>query len=304
MRNLDFVKQTFRDHFTEICERFEDERELLFPENDEEGVFPHFFFKEGAQIQENWTEEIIEIRFNEELIKSHILDNSEWDLEFIENYVKQIANHEYGHTITLENMFLLYPRDTRHIVMEKNIREITKDDRLRCFTESNSIPPEFFSLRNIDLQYFEEIFGDYWANIKVREDIDENPPEQCLEERIVGFQGLQPGHINTKTSLDLLLYSQLFFIHDRWNVLEEIMSESNLDQLLLVYKNINSFFDKIIKLNENFDFMEEDLVVLARILETLNYQELIFENRLTNQDKRKLRGFISRLREKENNLNG
>jgi len=45
--------------------------------------------------------------------------------------------------------------------------------------------------------------------------------------------------------------------------------------------------------------MEEDLVELARNLETLNYSEIIFKNRITNQDKTKLRIFINRLREKE-----
>ncbi len=302
MRNLEFIKQTFKDHFNEIYERLEDERELLFPEDDENGVIPHFFFKEDANIQENWTEELIEIRFNENLINSHIIDNSEWDLEFIENYVKQIANHEYGHTITLESIFLLFPRDTRHILMEKNIREITRDDLTRCYAETRSCPPEFLTLRNINLQMLEEIFMDFWANIQVCEIIDENPPEQSLVERIKGFYGLTPEVINPKTSMDLLLYTQLFFIHDRWNQLDDIMSEAELDQLLLLYKSINTLFYKIIKLNENFDTMEEDLVGLARILESLDYQELVFDNRLNSQDRMKLRAFSSRLREKEKNL--
>lgn len=80
--NLDFIKRTFKDHFNDIYEQFEDKRELSYPEDDEDGVFPHFKFKENAIVQGNWTDEIIEIRFNEEIINSHIIDNSEWILNF------------------------------------------------------------------------------------------------------------------------------------------------------------------------------------------------------------------------------
>lgn len=221
------------------------------------------------------------------------------DIEFLENYIKEIANHEYGHTITLRSIFCLFPKDNRHILMEKNIKDITKDDLTRCYVDSKCYPLEFHKLQNIDLQIFEEIFLDFWANMMVCDKIDDNPPEQILNERLNGFYGITPIDINRKTSLKLLLFTQLFFIHDRWHILEEIMRESELDKLLWLYKCINVFYNNIIKFNGDFDSMEEDLVELARNLETLNYSEIIFKNRITNQDKTKLRTFINRLREKE-----
>ena len=296
MRNLDFIKRTFKDHFHDIYEWFEDERELSYPEDNEDGVFPHFFFKENAIVQGNWTDEIIEIRFNEKNINSRIIDNSEWDIEFIENYIREIANHEYGHTITMETIFYLYPKDTRHILMSKNPKEITKKDLERCYAESKCFYP---NVRKIDLDFFEHIFLDYWANLKVRYEINGNPPEALLKDRLDGSEAILPFSIKKYPSrylLELLLYSQLFFIHDKWDMLVEIFNESKLDQLLLLYKTINIFFDKIIEINEDFDSMEELLFELLIILEKLNYKDIILKNRLNNQDKRALRTFISRIR--------
>jgi len=179
-----------------------------------------------------------------------------------------------------------------------NLDDITKDDLTRCYVESNCYYLEFFNLKNIDLNFFEHIFLDFWANLKVCDEIDEYP-EECLNEFLNGFYGLTPQVINTKTSLKLLLYTQLFFIHDKWDLLVEIIRESELDQLLQLYNIINGIFNKIIELNDDFDSMEEDLVDLARKLETLNYHEIIFNNQLTNQDRRKLEAFVGRLREKE-----
>ncbi len=296
MKNLDFIKRTFKDDFNDIYKRFEEKRELFFPEDNEKGVFPHFLFKENAIVQENWTDEVIEIRFNDEFIKENTLTNSEWSVEFLEDYIREIANHEYGHTITMKSIFYLYSKDTRHILMDKNPNEITKKDLERCYAESKCFYP---NLMKIDLNIFEHIFLDYWANLKVRYEIDGNPPETLLKYRLDGFKAILPFSIKNYPSryfLELLLYSQLFFIHDKWNMLVEIFNESKLDQLLLFFKIINSFFDKIIEINEDFDSMEELLFELVIILEKLNYEDIILKNRLNNQDKRALQTFISKIR--------
>lgn len=297
MRNIEFIKQTFNVRFKEICERFEDDRELFFPEYEEDGIIPHFLFKQNALIQENWTEDIIEIRFNEKMITSYIIDNAEWDIEFIERYVQELANHEYGHTITLESVFYLYPKDTRYILINKLPNEITEEDLRRCFTESKCFYP---NVHKIDLNFFETVvFLDYWANLKVRYEIDHHPPEALLRDRLEGSRAIIPFHMKKESKkyfLELLLYSQIFFIHDKWDMLVGIYHESELDQLLHLYKIINSFFDKIIEINEDFDPMEDLLFDLIKSLERLNYLDIILENRLNNQDKGVLRSFINRLR--------
>ncbi|KKM07889.1 hypothetical protein LCGC14_1729460, partial [marine sediment metagenome] len=67
-KNIYFIKKSFIVRFKNLHKKFNNKREIFFPESDEKGKFPHTFFKEDAQIQANWTEDIIEIRFNEELI--------------------------------------------------------------------------------------------------------------------------------------------------------------------------------------------------------------------------------------------
>ena len=266
MRNIEFIKQTFKDHFNEIYERFEDDRELLYPEHEEDGIIPHFLFKQNALIQENWTKDVIEIRFNEKMINSYIIDNTEWDIEFIERYIQELANHEYVHTITLESVFYLYPKDTRHILLNKIPNEIIEEDLNRCYAESKCFYP---NVNKINLNFFEVVvFLDYWANLKVRYEIDHHTPETLLRDRLDGTRVIIPFHIKNnpkKYFLELLLYSQLFFIHDKWDMLVEIYHESELDHLLLLYKTINSFFDKIIEINEDFDSMEELLFDLIEL---------------------------------------
>ncbi len=300
MRDLEVIKRTFKDHFKNIYKQFEDERELFFPEDNEVGVFPHFFFEENAVVKENWTNQVIEIRFNDEFLKELIITHTDWSIEFLKDYIKEVANHEYGHTLTMESVFYLYPKDTRHILVNKNPNEITNKDLERTFAESKCLYP---NVKKIDLNFFEKIvFLDYWANLKVCYEIDSNPPEALLQERLDGSKAIIPFSIinyPSKYLLELLLYSQLFFIHDKWDILAEIYNESKLDQLLLLYKIINSFFDKIIEISEDFDSIEELLFDLLEILENLNYKDIVLKNRFNNQDKQSLRSFISRIRGNE-----
>ena len=300
MNDLEVIKHTFKDQFKNIYKQFEDERELFFPEDNEVGIFPHFFFEENAVVQENWTSEVIEIRFNDEFLKELTNTHSDWNIDFLKDYIKEVANHEYGHTLTMESIFYLYPKDTRHILLNKNPSEITKKDLKRTYAESKCFYP---NVKKVDLNFFEKIvFLDYWANLKVRYEIDSNPPEALLKERLDGSKAILPFSIinyPSKYLLELLLYSQLFFIHDKWELLVGIYDESNLDQLLFLYKTINSIFDKIIEISEDFDSMEELLFDLLEILERLNYKDIILKNRLNNQDKQSLRSFISRIRGNE-----
>ena len=299
-KNLESIKKIFIDHFKKLHNTFHDTRELFFPNEPEKGIFPHFFFKKDSLVQVNWTENVIEIRFNKSVIKSQIINNTFWNESNVRNYFVEIANHEYGHTISLKSIFHWFPMDTRQILIDKNLEDISNEDIIKCYSESKTVYPEFVNLRNINLQFFEEIFLDFWANLIVRDKINDKPPEETLRDRLSGFYELNPNMINSSTNLELLLYTQHFFIYDRWEDLERIFTVSNLKQLLFLYKSINILFNKIIQFNINFDLMEEDLVKLAKTLETLKYEDIILNNRFTNQDKRKLKAFIGILKKKKN----
>ena len=73
-KDLDLIKNNFITHFKNFQEQFNDTREFSFPESNEKGKIPLTFFKEDAMIQAKWTENIIEIRFNEELITKEIIE--------------------------------------------------------------------------------------------------------------------------------------------------------------------------------------------------------------------------------------
>ena len=138
MKKLDILKNTFEIHFKNLMNLFNDTRIIYFSTNENERIFPNIELPLDIYhtVGVFWHKNIIEIKFNDEIIEKAYLKNSNKSLPYLKNTMKQIANHEYGHTLQFISMFYRLPQDTRDIILKKNPKDISKEDLIRCINNS------------------------------------------------------------------------------------------------------------------------------------------------------------------------
>ncbi len=307
MTNLDKIKEVFKIHFKKLMNRFDDSRIIHFSNKGNNSLFPNFELPLDLHhtIGVYWHKNIIQIQYNDKMIEEVYLNKT---IDHIENLIKQIANHEYGHTLQFNSMFYRLPRDTRNDILIKNPKEISKEDLIKNINYSNDrMITGQVKCKNVHYAQIDDIFQDFWANSIVISKIDKTPPEEMIRNRfdsLIINNCLHPDNIfnseilYNKRIFELLLYSQEFFFYDRWDNLENLYIKHNLKKLVRFYNFINLFFKKILDINNNFDNMRDDLIDLTLILDKINYKLLLFENKFQTKDIRVLAEFRDILKKK------
>lgn len=306
---LGLLKKSFKKRFIDIVDKFNDTREIVFLNNRDDSKFWFLHRMQHEYVAVSWTETFIEVKFNDNLIVENFLMNQRLNDDFLQNYFIRVANHEYGHTISYKSVFYsLFPEDTRHIVMNKSIDEITENDIEYCFKTSKSEFVELLSLKNLDIALFQRNFIEFWANLMVYEKIDDNPPNEFLSERLkdltsenyLSYSVLCNPTVKLNENIFLLLgYTGEFFIFDKWQDLIEIFTKRNLNKLLDFYRYINSFFHKILEINDEFDLMRADIIELSKIMDKIDYNDLVKNNKINSKNRQLLRFYINYLKNKE-----
>lgn len=308
MTNLDKIKEIFKIHIKKLMNRFDDSRIIHFSNKGDESLFPSFELPLDLHhtIGVYWHKNIIQIQYNDKIIEEVYLNKN---IDHIDNLIKQIANHEYGHTLQFKSMFYRLPRDTRNDILIKNPKEISKEDLIKCINNSNDrMITEQEKCKNVHYAQIDDIFQDFWANSIVFSKIDKTPPEEMIKNRLDSLiinDCLYPDNIFRKDILynkrifELLLYTQEFFFYDRWDNLENLYIERNLGKLLRFYHFMNLFFKRILDSNNNFDNMRDDLIDLTLILDKINYKLVLFENKFKTNDIKVLIEFRDFLKNKK-----
>lgn len=296
MEKLDILKKTFENHFRELMNLFNDSRTIYLSSNKEQGIFPRIEMPLDLHhtVGVFWHKNKVEIIFNDKILEEVYLKKLGVSLAYLKNTFKQIADHEYAHTIQFKSMFYRLPQDTRDNILKKNPKDIFKEDLIKSINNSNDrMITENNKCKNIHYAQIDDIFQDFWANSIVFSKIDRTPPKEMLKNRIDGMinnECLYPNNIlhkeipYNKRVFELLLYTQEFFIFDRWDKLENLFKKYNLERLLSFYRYINLFFQKILDINNNFDNMRDDLIDLTLILDKINYNSIILENKIERKD--------------------
>lgn len=185
IEKLEILKNSFKDQFIKLISKFNDKREICFLKDNEDSRFWFLKKLQHEYVAVSWTETLIEIKFNNDLIIKSFIQNPNYDIIFSKNYFKRVANHEYGHTISYKSVFYsLFPKDTRHLILNKNLLDITVKDIAHCFNSSNSEFVKLLKLRNVDIALIQMIFVEFWANLMVYEKIDNVPPMEFLNKRL------------------------------------------------------------------------------------------------------------------------
>lgn len=306
---LELLKKSFKKQFLKLVSRFNDNRKISFLKNNEKSKF--WFLKQMQQeyVAVSWTETLIEVKFNDNLIFEKFIKNQNFDAIFLQNYFKRVANHEYGHTISYKSVFYsLFPEDTRHLLLSKKLESITERDIDFCFRSSKSEYIRLLSLKNIDVALIQRIFIEFWANLMVYEKIDDSPPDELLSKRLKNFISINfltyatlcnPTVKYNQNIFLLLEFTGEFFIFKKWQNLIKLFTSRNLNKLLDFFRYINSFFQKILEINYDFDSVREDLLELIKTLNKMDYNEIVAKNVISSKDRHLIISYINYIKNKE-----
>jgi len=152
------------------------------------------------------------------------------------------------------------------------------------------------SLQKINFDLIGRIFRDFYADFLVFHKIDKSVPSESLKidySEILDYlksesilnPNFRTGFIYTaqpkkfKNIFIILLLSRKFFIFHKWDLLISIFKKYKLYNFLKFLYLINLIFQTIIENNQNYDSMNYDLIQLAKLLDFIDYEDLILKNK-------------------------
>ncbi len=303
---LDLLKKSFKKQFLALISIFNDTRKIYFLNYNDKSKFSFIPRMQHELVAVSWTETLIEVKFNDILIIKNFIKNHSFHIKFLFNYFKRVANHEYGHTISYNSVFYsIFPEDTRHYLLTKDLENITEKDVDFCFRSSESEYVKLLSLKNVDIGLIQRTFIEYWANTMVYKKIDNSPPSEILDERLRDFTSkifltyevlCNPTVKYNENIFRLLGYTGEFFIFNKWQELINIFTDRKLNKLLDLFRYINSFFQKILEGHHDFDSKRESLLELVKILNTFDYCKIVSKNVISSEDRKQLISYINYLK--------
>lgn len=237
--------------------------------------------------------------------------------KFYEKVVKQIARHEYGHSFLSKTEFDSYPKEVRDFLKEIKCDDIfevpeNKIDELKETFRNSDYGKIDKILENIQLDSVEKMLKEFHADYSANKKIDNTPPLESLKLDVYAFQeglsDLPKWQENFYHGEDfgvkelsqyfffLLILTQIFYVYNSWNLLKAVFKEFNLEKLLGIFHILNQILYKIVIKSEKFDGMRKYLYELAKILDSLHFEKLFFENDLDQENLALLKNYIQTLK--------
>ncbi len=163
-------------------------------------------------------------------------------------------------------------------------------------------------------------FKEFHANYSVLEKIDNTLPKEVLRWK---YNQLEPiiknlhskkeiiiENIKNRENYRVLKRNEYFclifeiltltleiYVFSEWYKLIPLFQEQNIVNFLYFIHLINESFKTIVDSNNNYDSMIENTCDLGRIIELLNFEQLIYANRFPELIQENLRQFINNLLE-------
>ena len=298
--------EAFKERFIELKIKFNDKRNMEYiDEIDKVSVQtsnkPRFAIK--------WNKVKIQVSIFKQSIRniSGLIKKSIKDINLIELH-KEIANHEYGHILSARTTYDLFPDEAR----EYDLFELTQEQLLPMHYS-----PIENQLKQVSTDRLFGIFLEFLANYKVKELIDSNPAYESLKSKTANILNLireietkgvfslfNPNLSSTKMDKGFdrfflfLKISDEFYLFNKWDDFCSPFKGKGIESSLKLMKIINKFFEKVILLNDDIHPMKNDIIKLAKILDRLDFIQLIQSNHLTHSNKAIIREFLNFLSDK------
>ncbi len=297
------LKNAFKDEFRCLQHKFNNKREIVYPSKNDL-VYHKTSIKSTVSVI--WTKEKIEISFYNKNINALFFSIKERVINInFSMFFKQIAHHEYGHILSAETTYDLYPDEAR----KYDIFKISSEDLLAMnYSELE------YSLKKVSINRLMGVFWEFLADYLVSNKIDKTPPLEMLKEKeanimyiIENIKGGKLITLNFPKSITskydrgydriflILRLSITFYIFNKWNQFISFFAGMNLSNLLKFLKVLNILFRKIVNKGQDLISMKKNIIKLAIQLDNINYEGLVLKNMFLNDEIQILRDFEEKI---------
>ncbi|HEC40413.1 hypothetical protein LCGC14_0697920 [marine sediment metagenome] len=307
-----------------------DGRKIIFKKAGDRSIFSDLIDDEVIKnemglynAKTHWDESNIEFYINENDNNEYFMHLEKYPADFIQLQliVEYIARHEYGHTFLTENIYNQKPKGEREILHRigfRGFKNVPKDMQKKIFEEIKET--SFYlclqELVNVDLGVILKEFKEFHANYSVLEKIDGKVPKAVLrwnynhlaniiknlhsnKERILeNIKNRENYRMFRRNEFSYLLFDILgityeIYVFSEWDQLIPLFKGQNMLNFLYFMHMINEIFKNIAVNNKDFDSMIENICDLGHLIETVNFEQLIYTNYLSDKIKEKLKLFIT-----------
>lgn len=307
-----------------------DGRRIIFKKAGERSIFSDLIDDETIKnelglynAKTHWDELNIEFFLNDNDNNEYFIHLKKYPEDFasLKSIIEYIARHEYGHTFLTGNIYNQKPKGEREILHRigyRNFKDVPEDMKKEIFEEIRETP--FYvciqELTNVDLGVILKEFKEFHANYSVLEKIDDQIPKEVLRWK---YNQLAPIIKNLLSNKEKIIkniknreYFQLFkrneffylvfeilaitfeiYVFSEWDQLIPLFQDQNMINFLYFIHMINEIFKSIADNNNNFDSMIENICDLGRIIELVNFEQLIYKNHFPDKIQERLKLFMN-----------
>lgn len=273
MDQLDKLLNIFDNEIKQLISREDNPREFYLLKNDAVGKLKDLFQEVGNEtFSIVYDRKIIEVYYNPININKNFIQAPKITDEILQEIFIYLGNHEYGHS--------LFCKSTQNY---GKFREKHKD------TIFNNFDKQTRSNLNFLFWILFRILKESYADLQVRK-FDIILPTYYLDIYFKAFeQYLRFKRSNIFTTMRVLfegfyskvLYSSSWFNNfDQWDYLLKKCGENDKTESLNLILSINKIIEKLIKMDLSLNSYKQILKQLTLLLWKINYDELIFENRI------------------------
>ncbi len=279
--------KSFKLEFLRVKEKFKDKREVKFMKIEDKGRFSiliPLYRDERNPAMCFWTESFIEIYFGMGAI-SNFFKYYNFNLEQYKKMLREIAWHEYGHIISINTSYDIYPKQIASMIKSGSytFNEIEAEVDYSKEEEINQ------SLTQVNVLTIGRAFREFLANYMVFKQITKKIPSMLLIAHGIGIvshlRSLRRGFINpSHQSYDklflLLELSSNHFIHDKWDILTNEVKKYRIEKIFEFIYHASSNFQKIINNFSEYKNQIDIVHELAPLLDQIDYKDMVLNNTL------------------------
>ncbi len=285
MNELDKWLKIFEDEIRLLVSRETNPREFFLLKNDDVGKLKDLFQEVGNEtFSIVYDRQLIEVYYNPINITNNYIQAPNITNEILQDIFKYLSHHEYSHSLFCES--------TQNY---GNFREKHKDILFEDY--DNDIRLNLSFIFWILFVLLKESYADF----KAREN-NVYPPIYFFNQYFKAIeQFLRFNRSNIISTLQVLfegfyskvLYSSTWFYNfDQWDYLLRKCGSNDKTESINLILLINKIFGALIKEDLDLNGYKESLIKITLIQWKINYDELIFENKLDEEITKELELFL------------
>lgn len=274
MVQLDRMLKIVDNEIRELVSREKDPRVFKFLENNKKGKFTDFIpnICSEANFEATYDLQDIEVYYNRLEINNNYVQKPNLPDEILVEIFKYLAHHEYSHSLFRETTLDVFnfTKNCTDLIFE-NYEDQKKLGLCEFFLKLYQILRESYA--DIQAKSINPVLPKFHLDLK-------------FENSFGRFLRYKRGAIWGQTSefAEFFYYvvysSTCFYVFNQWDYLLEKCGENDKTKSLNLIHSINEIFEALIKKDLNLENYKHYLIQLTLLLCKIDYDKLIFENKL------------------------